>query len=87
MGSTLKKSVTKVDADAKKTASSQHGTHKQSGTGVFRNANLVTVRHILSRKDHFADNGACQPIEMIGLDEFNKQLDRATTATSHAIFN
>ena len=37
----------------------------------------LTVRHILSRKDHFADNGACQPIEMIGLDEFNKQLDRA----------
>jgi len=37
----------------------------------------VTVRHILSRKTHFADNGACQPIEMIGLDEFNKQLDRA----------
>ena len=37
----------------------------------------LTVRHILSRKDHFADNGPCQPIEMIGLDEFNKQLDRA----------
>ena len=37
----------------------------------------LTVRHILSRKDHFVDNGACQPIEMISLDEFSKQLDRA----------
>ena len=37
----------------------------------------LTVRHILSRKDHFADNGACEPIEMIGLDKFNGQLDRA----------
>ena len=37
----------------------------------------LTVRHILARKDHFADNGPCHAIEMIGLEAFNKQMDDA----------
>ena len=48
----------------------------------------LTVRHILSRKDHFADNGPCQPIEMIGLEAFGKQMDDAGHERSaHNVFN